>query len=446
MNSINLNHPSYVIMASSKKPLILAFLLWSAMGPYIFPELGLRVEHFIMYGLLSLFALKTRFEIFFPKDRNILMLYALFIMLFLITILVTVSSNYHPSFRKVIADSENYIQPIALIALTFHCIKNLQANELLSVLEMIIRTIIIILSLNALLAASSIYFGTWMIDFFNVGGEYEGGYRSVAAGAATQGRFSGIFNQPFEAGVAYGSCLLLIVLLQILRVNTIHIRTSRRFLNLGLLFVFLGGFLSVSKVFFPLAIFVVLLFLYLNKNRFIKMLFSKRAVINLVLFYVPAFVFVVYIFDNWSGLNYLLRLVNFIGADVDVIELFTAGRFSYTDSGQSVVADKLSDINLIVGYGLGSIQAPDNAYLEILFFGGIIGLLNYIFILFVLVYFSIKGYYNHPVLARYLLSLTLFIAFASVGAPIFGINRSNYFIIIPLVITIRILSMQKKTK
>lgn len=433
-------------MTKSKSSFILSLLLWSAMGPYLFPELGLRVEHIVMYGLLALFAIKTQLGVFFPRDRAILTLFVLFVSLLLITILVTAGSNYSPSFRKVIADSENYTQPIVLILLTYHCIKNLQASELLSVFETVIRIIIVILSLNALLAVSSIFFGTWVLDYFNVGGEYEGGYRSVAAGAATQGRFSGIFNQPFEAGVAYGSCLLLIVTLKLLRKDVLPIKSSNTFLNFGLLLIFAGGFLAVSKVFFPLSIFVAICFLYLNKNRFFKILFSGRALVNTILFSIPAFVFVIYAFNYWSGLDYLLRLVNFIGSDVDVIELFTAGRFSSSDSGQSVVGSKLGDANLIVGYGLGSIQAPDNAYLEILFFGGILGLLNYFLILFTLIFFSIRGLRHHPVIARYLLSLTLFVTLASVGAPVFGINRSNFFIIIPLVIIIRILSLTKQNQ
>ena len=251
------------------------------------------------------------------------------------------------------------------------------------------------------------------------------------------GRYTGIFNQPFEAGLAYGAGLISILFILILEKDLSCRLIKPAFLNLGLFGVVAGGILSVSKVFFPLAIFISFVFFLWASKGLSKKIFRNLFAIAIML---PAFLY--FLRDQWSGLNYFLRLVIF-DRNTDLLELFSAGRFSFRSGGNAAVTSHLNDSNLIFGYGLGSVSAPDNAYLEILYFGGVVGVLIYLIVLLALFHFSIKGLRRQPVLAKYLISLLVFSLFAGLGAPVFTVNRANFFLIIPLIIGLHVLSLYR---
>ena len=440
-------------MDKKKASQILTVLLVSAMGPYVFPQLGIRTEHFVMYGLVAFFSLKSGLGFLVGKDKHVFMIVALFISLLLWVIITTFIFGSNPSINKVLADIDNYTQPIWLILITSYCVRRLKIDESLYVLINAIKTIIILLSINTVLSISSIFYGLWFLKYFNVAGEAQVGgdvFETVLEKAATHGRFTGIFNQPFEAGVSYGVCIISIIFLLILGKNSSSRLISPAFLKMGFVSTVVGGVLSVSKVFFPLSVFISFIFFVVSsEKRFSKMVFSKMFLRSLFSTLIILFVVSYFLLDQWSGLDYFLRLINLgkdYSQDADLLELFTAGRFATSSGGTSVVTDRLNDPNLIFGYGLGSIQTPDSGYLEVLYFGGIFGIIIYLFILSVIFYFSIIRLRAQPAVAKYLISMLVFIVFTSLGAPVFGINRSNFFLIIPLTIGVHGLALSGRSR
>lgn len=416
---------------------IIIVLLVSAMGPYVFPRMGLRTEHFIMYGLVFFFSVKSGFGFLIGKKENhVFILVALFLCLLLVFLVTTYTSDFNPTIYKLIADIENYLQPVWLILITSYCVRRLAIDESINLLINATKTIILLLSLNAAIAISSIFYGTWFLEYFNVAGEETGGW-TVLGSAASMGRYTGIFNQPFEAGLAYGVGLISILFILILEKDLSRRLIRPAFLNLGLFGVVVGGVLSVSKVFFPLAIFISFVFFLWASKGLSKKIFRNLFAIAIML---PAFLY--FLRDQWSGLDYFLRLVIF-DRNTDLLSLFTAGRFAAYSGGHAVVTAHLNDPNLIFGYGLGSVSAPDNAYLEILYFGGVVGVLIYLIVLLALFYFSIKGLLRQPVLAKYLISLLVLSVFAGLGAPVFTVNRANFFLIIPLTIGLHVLTLYR---
>ena len=439
-------------MNKKKASQILTVLLVSAMGPYVFPQLGIRTEHFVMYGLVIFFSLKSGLGFLVGKDKHVFMIVVLFLSLLLWFIITTFLFGSNPSINKVLADIDNYTQSIWLILITSYCVRNLKTDESINVLINAIKTIVVLLGINTVISISSIFYGPWFLQYFNVAGEGQVGgdvFETVLEGAATQGRFTGIFNQPFEAGVAYGVCLISIIFLLILG-DKLSFRLIRpAFLKMGFVSTVVGGVLSVSKVFFPLSVFISFIFFVVASKGFSKMLFSKMFLRSLFSSLIILFVVSYFLLDQWSGLDYFLRLINLgkdYSQDADLLELFTAGRFATSSGGTSVVTDHLNDPNLIFGYGLGSIQTPDSGYLEVLYFGGVFGILIYLSILCAIFYFSIKGLFYQPALAKYLASMLVFIVFSSLGAPIFGINRSNFFVLIPLTIGVHVLALSGSSR
>lgn len=431
-------------MDEKKASQILTVLLISAMGPYVLPQMGIRVEHFVMYALIAFFSLKSGLGFLVGKDKHVFMIVVLFLSLLLWFIITTIANGLNPSINKVLADIDNYTQPIWLILITSYCVRKLNTDESINVLTNAIKTIVILLGINTVISISSIFYGTWYLEYFNVAGESQvggGDFETVLEKAATQWRYTGIFNQPFEAGVAYGVCLISIIFLLILERKLSSWRISPFFLKLGFVSTVVGGVLSVSKVFFPLSVFISFIFFVVTSKGFSKKLFSKMFLRSLFSSLIILFIVSYFLLGQWEGLDYFLRLVN-LGKDYsegDLLELFTAGRYS-TSGGSSVVTERLNDPNLIFGYGLGSIQTPDSGYLEVLYFGGIFGIIIYLFILSAIFYFSIIKLRAQPTVAKYLVSMLMLSLLSGLGAPIFGMNRSNFFLIIPMTIALHLLA------
>ena len=285
---------------------IITVLLVSATGPYVFPQMGLRVEHFIMYGLVAFFSVRSGLGFLIgKKEKHVFILVALLLCLLLVFLATTYTSDFNPPIFKVIADTDNYLQPVWLILITSYCVRRLAIDESINLLINATKIIILLLSLNTAIAISSIFYGTWFLEYFNVAGEEAGGW-TVLGNAASMGRYTGIFNQPFEAGLAYGVGLISILFILIFERDLSCRFIKPAFLNLGLFLIVVGGVLSVSKVFFPLAIFIsFVFFLWVSK------VLSKKNFRRLFVIVIMISAFSYFLRDQWAGFDHFLRLVIF---------------------------------------------------------------------------------------------------------------------------------------
>ena len=400
------------------------------MGPYVFPVQGIRIDHFVIYLVSFFLFLKNLKNILFKKKMAFIqIIFFTFLFLILIFFIRTFNTFSYASIFKVFADLDNYLQPI-LITLYIHiCTKKLNLINLKDLFIFIYKTISVLLIINTFLAISSIFFGPWFIEYFNTSGNVEEGAVTVFDIATRGGRFSGIFNQPIEAGVSFGIMLITTTYL-FYQKKISEFNISIYFLSTSLIFITIGGILSVSKVFFPLSFLIsFLLFMHYNKNRFLSILKT------FFLLFIVLFILIITIFSKWEGSDYFLRLI-YIAEDQDLISLYTADRFGGNNVNGAIISSQLKNPDLILGLGFGSIQTPDNAYLEILYFGGYFALLVYFLSFILLTYFTYKYYKYDKNIAIFLLSILFFILTAGLGAPIFGMNRSNIFLITIYVLSV----------
>ena len=426
-------------MNKRKASFFLVTLLISSMGPYVLPNAGIRVDHLALYGITFFFIINNGVDFFNgKKPKHIYVFIAIFLVLISIYLFRTAFSGFNPMIFKVLADLDNYVQPVLLILVTSFVLRKLSIEEIYEVLTSIFKTVMILISINAFLALTCIFFGPWYMVYFNTAGAVEEGAMTTNDLAILGGRYTGIFNMPVEAGIAYGQVLLLSVLMYTLNTKMKVVVFSKKFIFIGLSFVILGGILSVSKVFFPLAALIAFfIFAIYFRNRL------RTIFLNLFLVAFVITIAMTLFLSQWEGADYFLRLI-FIAEDIDLISLYTSDRFGGAGTTNSLIQGLFNNPDLIFGYGLGSIQTPDNAYLEVLYFGGFPGILVYAFIYTSFFFFAIKYYRVNKVLCTYLIAFTFFILLAAIGIPIFGVNRSNFFLLIPFITVFQLVWLQRK--
>lgn len=182
--------------------------------------------------------------------------------------------------------------------------------------------------------------------------------------AAQMGRFSGIFNQPAEAGALYG----------IAGIAAIYAWTHRPLLVAFLVtLITLGGLVSVSKIFLFGGLPAIVVYWFWSQR-------GHRKVSGLLGFALIAGGLIGSgLLDEWTGADFLGRL--FEATDQSLFSLYSAGRFE-RDSTFFTVVDQALAYNPISGVGAAGWRTPyDGAIAEALVVGGLLGLLMYGFVI-----------------------------------------------------------------
>ena len=404
-----------------------------ALGPYVVPSAGLRLEHFVIYSsFLYVMIFKMRTKI----DNNIFLLGALCLAHVFWIAAVSLRNISWASPYRMFAALENFTQPVALIIIIYATVTRLTRTARLNLLRVAGNTVIAVLCINSLIAILTIFYDTWpFLQYFVVAGD-----TGLATGAVMQisvagGRFLGVFNQPAEAGLAYSIGLLVWVYIA---------TTSKRISLIGwisLILLIIGGFLSVSKSFilggFPLSM-LYWFWTALSQPRIRKSTLKGGIIWGLVAVAVISF-----LMKSWTGLDFLLSLFDPGNRKAQgAIYLFTGTRFGGDESGVSLLFAKTWSESPIMGFGvpLPDLGALDNAYLEFFIYGGIVGLVFYIAILTVILWVAFRGLRTDPNLGRLLMFLWILIIGAGIGAPVLTINRASIFLWVILVIAFGVLS------
>lgn len=237
---------------------------------------------------------------------------------------------------------------------------------------------------------------------------------SVWAQARDVGRFSGIFNQPLEAGVFYSVALLA------LAYCWKHTTLNKALLLTLLVLIFGGGALSLSKNFIVVGILVTLAF-----SVWIRII-PLWLVISIA---IPTLVITPPLFIKYNP-QYVdsLMALYYTGG---VFSALTAGRFGQEDSQVSLLFQSLFEVgDWPFGRGLGSHLPLDNGFLEFFYQGGMLALAGFVLALLALL---IYGWRRRDLDAgRLLVALIMFVIGASLGGPTFTANRAN----IPLLLLI----------
>ena len=377
-----------------------------AFGPYVHLGLGLRLEHLLIYPFsllfFMIFLLKKQFLI-----KNVFVLFSIWLVsaIFLITrtLLEGLSSE---AFLGFVAEVESFIQPLAVMSAFLFLTIKFSENEAKSRIITACKVLIIMLSLNSMWSIINIF-----IDLSSINSYFWGSSDgSVASNAITNGRYSGIFNQPMEAGVMYSLGLFTWIYLSE-NVNIFKLKYT-----VALFLMIIGGLLTVSKVFLFGGLALFTLGVVFNK-RIWKLVFSLT--FWSLIIGVPAFY---YLTKTWDGLNYLLRF--FDSSNADFLYLITAGRFG-ANAQQFGLFSGVWDTHPLIGTGFGKNPVYDSAFFYFFGNGGLIGLMFYLSILVILSSLSLKFFVANKgnSESKFFIFIFLLVVGASFGTPILTLNR-----------------------
>lgn len=391
--------------------LIVGGLTACAFGPYLFDgasELsGFRTEQIAVYVTAVLLLIAGGWIRARPTPAGALVM-GLLGLQFLLAAIGAASPPHNTTmyqFGSAAAGLDNLLLPMAVIGIVWMV---LGAGARPAVLiDVVCRVVVWIMVVNvglALWRASG--HGPDLTAFQGPVGAH-----TVAGKAEQLGRYSGIFNQPAEAGVLYSVALL----------AAVHLYRLRPVLFAVVAIVItVGGFLTVSKIFLliglPIALWQIVRATGHRHRRLFAVLFAA----------VPLLLAVrVGVVRQWTGGQFLHRLVP--GSGQSLVDLYTAGRFG-SESTLAVVAGEVLRTSPLLGFGAGGLAVPyDNAWIESLVIGGLVGAVNLTAVLIVLgnACWNLRDRDADPSLTRFAGGLMAVVVGSAFGVPSLTANRCS---------------------
>jgi len=340
--------------ANQRGVFLVTILMFSAFGPYIIK--GVRTEQIAIYAAALLMLLRSLYSIRCSRAiYPIVCLWGVYLGVGLLGALVPPVNESMYARSSIVAGLDNLVLPIAVLVIVL-ALQTLGA-EPLQLLRRIALLTVSLMCLNTL-AAIAQYRGVSWSQWWDGGNSVA----STAKNAAQLGRFSGLINQPAEAGILYGAALMCALYLW---------RRKPQRLLLAIAFLMVGGIMTVSKIFLLIALPLAVLQIMLSRER---RNFYVLAVVGLI----TGLLVVIEsgLAPALSGLTQLQQVLP--GSDgQSAIATFTAGRYGSTSSLQSVV-DAVTSGPVVFGFGLGGLQVPyDSGFVEALVMSGVLGVAFY---------------------------------------------------------------------
>lgn len=408
---------------------LLTIFLVVAYGPYLIQSPGVRLEHLIVYpsfvmGLVIFFfhAGKVRLP---WENVGLILAYGS------LCIYMCARSVFDGIFNLAALDA--YIGSFAVLFLASLVIAT-TVSEKGQLLQSVIKAGIYIHAINSIVVIIQYWFDVWpLLQIYN--GEF-----SVLAQdsrvwyrSGNVGRYIGMFNQPFGAGLSYSLILLCwVYLYSKWKVKDVQ------FYFLGVLLI-VGGWSSGSKVFLfggmPFAFTLFALFT-VKGSPYIRKSVGKLFIALMAILAGMTLV----VMNSDKGPAASLFKNNYVMTK-PLLQVISGGRFGKQDATNvERYFGKVYDQNKIFGLGMGVKHAYDNEALQIFTYGGFVGLALYLAVfayLLVLAWRQGSSEFHE----RYLfLFIIMLMCFAAIGAPVMTYNRISVF----LWILLPILSMRDK--
>lgn len=242
---------------------------------------------------------------------------------------------------------------------------------------------------------------------------------SVAVGALSNGRVTGIFNQPAEAGICYSLGAFAVVYM-LSRSRTLAARIT---LLLSLAVITVGGFMSISKVFILIGLPAAVIQLLRTRVAVNKLLFIVLSPPLAVLFVIRPLA------GKWSGASRLAMFFDRLEARPNgTVSTVTSGRWG--NNTQGGIAPAFSEaMHISPWFGLGSggtVGTPyDSVWLEVVIVGGLIGLgLTMCIMVAILARLFSKRPARPPEVQALGLSLVILVVLGSFGMTVLTANRT----------------------
>jgi hypothetical protein len=397
------------------------------MGPYV--ATGLRTEQVAVYVAAVTLVLVRSLR--FSLASRVGVLGVITTSLLLITILSLLafftSPAPLPSSFAVVATLDNLLLAAAIPAIVAMVGASLRASDYgVRLLETVLKTLIVVLCVNSLLAVAQV--AGIAPQFTEVFLPRSGDGMNVAERARMANRFSGVFNQPAEAGLAYAVGLMSWIFLH--RSGLV----SGALAGLSGALLVIGGLMPVSKTFIlgglPLAILYYGATLLQTKNLrgtawYLVALGALTGIAVLVGRLAEMW---------WTGAARVGRLITPASHNEGLIRLYTAGRFGGSDGTVGQYAGQVAEANVLVGIGVGHGLTVDNAYLEIFALSGAFGLAAYGVMLMALLVAAARV--KDPGLRMFVGALLVVIVGAGLGAPVLTLNRAGTQLLVVLSVAV----------
>ena len=387
--------------------MVILAVIAASFGPYT-PLPGVRTEQLAVYGVFAVGLLRAQWMRVRLAATALALAVLLLFQVLLILVGAVAPTSGVPAFGpgNVMAGLDNAVLPLAALAAVHMFVDIRDARPLL---RKVCRMIVCVACANALLAV-------WSIDhdlspLLATFWDNDATRQSVSERAVQLGRYSGIFNQPAEAGEFYGLALIAAVY---------RYRDEAWKLATTCALVTVGGLLTVSKVFILVGLPVGAWQLLRTCRRRPAQVATLAAVVMAIAVSSAAG-----LVPRWKGSEYLLRLLRPSDSDGGYLDLYTAGRFGDHSTLQAVVSELLGSSPWF-GFGAGGVAvAYDNGWVEALAVGGLVGAATYTAILAVLAiaWTMRRAHENDAWLSRFQGGLVLIMIGASVGLPALTANR-----------------------
>lgn len=397
---------------------ILLLVIASAFGPYLLLDLGLRLDHVVIYGVAALLFVPFFFSgsVFsISPTLSLLIVIQSFYTIWVVS--VTLLGDYPKiSSNLILADFQHCIQPIVLIWLVVHGSKFLGNNSLKRALRSVLLVTCILTAVNGVVAGLQMVFNMDEFIGFFVRSRHGDLTKSVWASANAMGRFTGIFDQPIELGI----------MVSIASFGWIYFYSNENQIPvwgwLTIAATFLCGILSISKVFLYGGIPIFFLYWYKFNRR-------RLPTFKIIVFIVFIGLIGWFIFSDWSGFDYL-KAKFVLRDDQDWFWQITANRFGGDASSDVSVTrsmiDEWTGESILSGFGLGYRETFDNGYLEPAFKGGVVGILSQLLIMATVGYSAISAYFSVRNKESILLCVIfIFTLLSNLGSPVLILNRSS---------------------
>lgn len=373
-------------------------------GPYVLG--GFRTEQLAIYLSLGGVLVSARHLRPQPMFLNFAILWGAVLGIALTSAAFPVQTTFEAG--ELLPGLDNLVLPLATVAIT--AIWSSGGDERRrEALDLASSVLCYGLCLNTVVTIASIYIEfPWLELFWSSTNE-----ESVATRAAQLGRVSGIFNQPAESGMAYSIGLALAMWRWSWRQNR-----SRKLLIVATLLV-VGGMLSVSKIFLlgGLPVFAVLLFAE-QRGRGRRLIIGVPVSLTLIGGLTSGVI-------PWSGSDRLREFFEGGRPNQSALTYFSAGRYG-ARSTLEVVARITLDEAPWFGYGAQGIDvAYDSSWVEMLVIGGLVALICFLVLVFLLALGAwTMNRQTFPLERRLSLALIAIFALSSFGAPAATANRS----------------------
>jgi hypothetical protein len=377
-------------------------MIISSFGPYLVG--GIRTDQVVIYGLLGLVLIARRRVRATPLAQ---LTFATWLVYDLVAFVGAVSPveliSVFP--RGSILSGLNHLTgPLAVMLIVWAFVPPQAANELLTAAA---RLIAFLMAGNAVIAfaMTRIDLEPFLRRFWAAAGPGD----TVAQLAATMGRVPGIFNQPAEAGLAYG----------IAGLSACYVwRTQPNRLFLLLIPIILGGLLSISKVFILGGLPLILWSVWRSKvgrGRITLLMVGAAPLLGLAQSESA---------NQWVVLQNLESYVNVSGSNI--LSTYTAGRMG-SNASLTSLWDEVTRVDPWFGFGAGGIQvAYDNGWAEAYVMAGLVGMLCYTLTLLWL--WQIARRIREPARRRFILGLVILAVGTSLGLPALTTNRASTFL------------------